>query len=141
MKHRFRVRGGGWSRRLAFGFWALLVLAYAAMAASVVVDTLDEDYSGLSQVAVTTVDSPQDRRTLSAAQLAAIYRARSGAPLASLPPGSTLQVIWPDGSSEYVVILDPASSAGVAPIPGSQHTAEGGRVDAATAKPLARTRH
>ncbi len=129
MKHGFRARGA-WSRKLAFAFWALLVVAYAAMAASVVIDALDEDYRGLSQVSATTVESPQDRRNLSAAQLAAVYRARSGAPFAALPPGSTLKVVWPDGSSEYVVIVDPASSTGVEPIPGSQRTAEGAMLDA-----------
>lgn len=129
MKHGFRARGA-WSRKLAFAFWALLVVAYAAMAASVVIDALDEDYRGLSQVSATTVESPQDRRNLSAAQLAAVYRARSGAPFAALPPGSTLKVVWPDGSSEYVVIVDPASSTGVEPIPGSQRTTEGAMLDA-----------
>lgn len=140
MKHRFRMPAA-WSRRLAFGFWTLLVVAYAAMAASVAIDALDEDYRGLPQVSVTTVESPQDRRSLSAAQLAAIHRARSGAPLTTLPPGSTLQVIWPDGSSEYVVVLDPASSAGVAPIPGTQRTAGGRRVGNPVAKSPERTQH
>lgn len=129
MRLGFRT-GGAWSRRLAFGFWALLVMAYAAMAASVVVDALDEDYRGLSQVSTTTVESPRDRRNLSAAQLAAVYRARSGAPFASLPPGSTLKVVWPDGSSEYVIVVDPASSTGVEPIPGSQRRADGQLLDA-----------
>ena len=124
MRQGFRARGT-WSRRLAFGFWALLVVAYAAMAASVVVDALDEDYRGLSQVSATTVESSRDRRNLSAAQLAAVYRARSGAPFAALPPGSTLKVVWPDGSSEYVVIVDPASSSGVESIPGSERSADG----------------
>lgn len=129
MRHGFRTRGV-WSRKLAFAFWTLLVVAYAAMAGSVVIDALDEDYRDLSQVSATTVESPQDKRNLSAAQLAAVYRARSGAPFASLPPGSTLKVVWPDGSSEYVVIVDPASSTGVEPIPGSQIAADGGHLDA-----------
>jgi hypothetical protein len=130
MKQGFRARGA-WSRRLAFAFWASLVVAYAAMAASVVIDALDEDYRGLSQVSATTVESPQHRRNLSAAQLAAVYRARSGAPFAALPPGSTLKVVWPDGSSEYVVIVDPAASGGVEPISGSQRDAEGAPLEAA----------
>src|SRR5690606_41530430 len=82
-----------------------------------------------SQVARTSAQSPQDRRSLSAAQLAAVYRARSGSPFASLPPGSTLKVVWPDGSSEYVVIVDPSASGGVEPIPGSARGADGDALD------------
>jgi hypothetical protein len=139
MRHGFRARGA-WSRKLAFAFWTLLVVAYAAMAGSVVIDALDEDYRDLSQVSATTVESPQDKRNLSAAQLAAVYRARSGAPFASLPPGSTLKVVWPDGSSEYVVIVDPASSTGVEPIPGSQIAADGGHPDAPVVQIVERAR-
>lgn len=102
------------------GFWALLVTAYSVGAVGVMIDVLSDDYQGLSQVAVTSVHSPEESRTMSAAQLAAVYRARSGAPFSSLPPGSTFRVVWPDGSSEYVVVVNPAGTGGVQPIPGTQ---------------------
>lgn len=142
MKHDLLGQGirtrGVWSRRLALGFWTVLVTGYAATAASVVIDALDEDYRGLSQVAATSAASPQERRDLSAAQLAAVYRARSGAPFAALPPGSTLKVVWPDGSSEYVVVVDPAASGGVEPIPGSQRDAAGAPLEAAVVEVVER---
>ncbi|MNO10321.1 hypothetical protein D3C81_2341100 [compost metagenome] len=52
-----------------------------------------------------------------------MYRAQSGMPFASLPAGSTFQVVWPDGSTETMVIVDPTSSLGVAPVKNSQVTA------------------
>jgi hypothetical protein len=52
-----------------------------------------------------------------------VYRAQSGMPFASLPAGSTFQVVWPDGSTETMVIVDPTSSLGVAPVKNSQVTA------------------
>lgn len=125
----------GWRRRLTWPFWVALLMAYSAMAATVAIDALDEDYRGLSQVAATDARSGDAQRSLSATQLAAIYRARSAAPFSALPPGSTLKVVWPDGSSEYVVVVDPASSAGVQAIPGTRRAADGraiadaGRVD------------
>jgi hypothetical protein len=122
--HRLR----SWQRKLAWPFWGTLMMAYSAMAASVVIDALDADYRGLSQVAGTSAQSPQARRSLSAAQLAAIHRARSPAPFTTLPPGSTFQVVWPDGSQEYVLVVDPASSAGVESIPGTRRAADGSTV-------------
>jgi len=38
-------------------------------------------------------------------------------------------VVWPDGSSEYVVIVDPSASGGVEPIPGSARGADGDALD------------
>lgn len=104
------------------GFWILLFAAYSVGAAGVVIDVLADDYSELSQVAVTTVHSPEQSRRASSAQVAAMYRAQSGAPFSSLPPGSTFKVVWPDGSSEYVMIVSPASSTGAQPIPGTQQS-------------------
>jgi hypothetical protein len=109
------------------GFWALLLGAYSVGAAGVMVDVFGEDYSDLGQVAVTSVDSKDEQRSMSAAQIAAVYRAQSGAPFSSLPPGSTFKVVWPDGSSEYVMVVSPSSSAGVQPIPGTQTPAPGGK--------------
>ena len=54
------------------GFWALLVTAYSVGAVGVMIDVLSDDYQGLSQVAVTSVHSPEESRTMSAAQLAAV---------------------------------------------------------------------
>ena len=114
-----------WRRKLAWPFWVALLMGYSAMAASVVIDSLDADYAALSQVGRTTAHASEARRTLSATQLAAVYRAGSAAPFATLPPGSTLKVVWPDGSSEYVVIVDPAASVGVQAVPGTRRSAQG----------------
>ncbi|UHQ24034.1 hypothetical protein LVB77_04795 [Lysobacter sp. 5GHs7-4] len=107
-------------------FWVLLFAAYSVGAAGVVIDVLADDYSELSQVAVTTVHSPEQTRRASSAQIAAMYRAQSGTPFSSLPPGSTFKVVWPDGSSEYVMIVSPASSLGAQPIQGTQSRVQGG---------------
>lgn len=107
-------------RTAKIGFWALLLSAYSVGAAGVMIDVFGADYRELGQVALTSVDSRTERRSLSAAQIAAVYRAQSGAPFSSLPPGSTFKVVWPDGSSEYVMVVSPSSSSGVQPIPGTQ---------------------
>jgi len=104
-------------------FWVLLFATYSVAAAGVMIDVLGDEYRHLSQVAVTTVHSSEDQRMSGAAQVAAVYRASSGAPFSTLPPGSTFKVVWPDGSSEYVMVVSPSSSAGTHPIPGSQNAA------------------
>ncbi|HEY5803655.1 MAG TPA: hypothetical protein VIT90_08195 [Lysobacter sp.] len=109
-------------------FWVLLFATYSVSAAGVVIDVLGDEYRQLSQVAVTTVDSSEAVRMSGASQVAAVYRASSGAPFSTLPPGSTFRVVWPDGSSEYVMIVSPSSSAGVDPIPGSAQAAPAAEV-------------
>ena len=105
-------------------FWFLLFTAYSVTAVGVVVlDAGNDDYGALSKVSSTTVQATEEMRNLGAAQMAAVYRARSGTPFTSLAPGSTLRIVWPDGSSEYVVVSNPASSGGVRPIPGTQREA------------------
>lgn len=104
-------------------FWVLLFATYSVAAAGVVIDVLGDDYRELSQVAVTTVHSSDEVRMTGAAQVAAVYRAQSGAPFATLSPGSTFRVVWPDGSSEYVMVVSPSASAGVQPIAGTQQRA------------------
>ena len=112
--------------RLRFWFWALLFGAYSVTAAGVMVHALVGDERGeLSQVTVTTVDSSAEARIGGAAQLAAVYRAQSGAPFSTLPPGSTFQVIWPDGSSEYVTVVSQSAAAGVRLLPDTQMRAAG----------------
>ena len=107
--------------RLKFYFWVLLFSAYSVTAAGVMIHALvGDDHRELSQVAVTTVDSPLEARMGGAAQVAAVYRAQSGAPFSTLPPGSTFQIIWPDGSSEYVTVVSQSSAAGVQVLPGTQ---------------------
>lgn len=115
-----KLRFGDKARRY---FWVLLFATYSVSAAGVMIDVLGDEYRQLSQVAVTTVNSKEDVRMSGASQVAAVYRASSGAPFSTLPPGSTFKVVWPDGSSEYVMIVNPASGTGVDPIPGSQHKA------------------
>lgn len=111
-------------RRFAGLFWLLLFAVYSVAAIGVtVLDAGEDEYAGLSQVAPVTVHASEDMRNLGAAQMAAFYRAQSGAPFASLAPGSTLRIVWPDGSSEYVVVTNPAASDGIVPIPGTQRDA------------------
>lgn len=112
-----------WLRKARLYFWVLLFGGYAVAAAGVAIDALDDGYADLSQVASTTVRSSEEARRLGAAQIAAIYRARSGMPFSSLPLGSTLKVIWPDGSSEYILVVSPASGTGTQPIQGTQREA------------------
>ncbi|WP_396615869.1 hypothetical protein ACHZ97_17265 [Lysobacter soli] len=101
-------------------FWVLLFATYSVGAAGVMIDVLADEYRHLSQVAVTTARSSEELRMSGAAQVAAVYRASSGAPFSTLPPGSTFKVVWPDGSSEYVMVVNPTSSTGTHPIAGTQ---------------------
>ncbi|WP_024889176.1 hypothetical protein [Luteimonas huabeiensis] len=118
-----RQTGSRWPRKLRRVFWIGAFAVYSVTAAGVMIDAISDNYRELSQVAQTTVDSPDEIRRLGAAQIAAVYRAQSGAPFATLPPGSTFKVIWPDGSSEYVMVVSQASSTGIRPIPGTQRPA------------------
>jgi len=89
----------------------------------VMIDTYDDRYRSLSKVQLTSVKADADVRRAGASQVAAVYRAQSGMPFASLPAGSTFQVVWPDGSTETMVIMDPTSSLGVEPVRNTQITA------------------
>ncbi|MEN5204304.1 hypothetical protein ABE473_07570 [Stenotrophomonas sp. TWI700] len=107
-----------------FWFWVTLFVAYSAGAVGLVmIDTYDDRYRSLSKVQLTSVKADAEVRRAGASQVAAVYRAQSGMPFASLPTGSTFQVVWPDGSTETMVILDPTSSLGVEPVKNSQVTA------------------
>jgi hypothetical protein len=108
------------ARRLV---WVGVFAAYSVTAAGVMIDAIADNYRDLSQVAATTISSSDETRSLGAAQIAAVYRAQSGAPFATLPPGSTFKVVWPDGSSEYVMVVSQAASTGIRPIPGTQRPA------------------
>jgi len=113
-----------------FWFWVALFVAYSAGAVGLVmIDTYDDRYRSLSKVQLTSVKADAEVRRAGASQVAAVYRAQSGMPFASLPSGSTFQVVWPDGSTETMVIVDPTSSLGVEPVKHSQVTG------ADTAKP------
>jgi hypothetical protein len=101
-----------------FWLWVSLFVAYTAFAAGIVIDTLKPAYRGLTQVSVVSVHSPDETRIRGASQAAALYRATSGAPFSSLPPGTTFRILWPDGSSETVVVGDPRSSTGARLLPG-----------------------
>jgi len=107
-----------------FWFWVALFVAYSAGAVGLVmIDTYDDRYRSLSKVQLTSVKADAEVRRAGASQVAAVYRAQSGMPFASLPTGSTFQVVWPDGSTETMVIVDPTSSQGVEPVKNSQVTA------------------
>lgn len=112
-------------RRLAALFWILLFAVYSVAAIGVtVLDASEDRYAGLSRVALVTMQASEEQRSLGAAQMAAVYRAQSGTPFATLPPGTTVQIVWPDGSSEYLVVTNPAASDGAAPIPGARREAD-----------------
>jgi P pilus assembly chaperone PapD len=103
-------------------FWILLFVAYAALAAGVVIETTRPEFRGLTQVSVVSVSSPEESRSKSASQVAAVYRATSGVPFSSLPPGSTFKIVWPDGSSEEIVVGSPLSSIAARPLQGTQRS-------------------
>jgi hypothetical protein len=104
-----------------FWFWVALFVAYSAGAVGLVlIDTYDDRYRQLSKVKLTSVNTDEDVRRAGASQVAAVYRAQSGMPFTALPAGSTFQVVWPDGSTETMVIVDPASTLGTAPVTGTQ---------------------
>jgi len=112
-------------------FWLLLFSVYSVAAVGVIVlYGIDDEYNELSKVSLTTVEASEETRNLAAAQMAAVYRARSGAPFTSLPAGATVQIVWPDGSSEYLVVVNPATSGGLRPIPGTQRSADGRKSEA-----------
>jgi cytochrome b subunit of formate dehydrogenase len=93
-----------------FWFWVALFVAYSAGAVGLVmIDTYEDRYRSLSKVKLTSVKATEDVRRAGASQVAAVYRAQSG--------------MWPDGSTETMVIVDPTSSLGVAPVKRSQVTA------------------
>ena len=112
-------------RRLAALFWILLFAAYSVAAIGVtVLDASEDRYAGLSRVSLVTMHASEEQRSLGAAQMAAVYRAQSGAPFATLAPGTTVQIVWPDGSSEYLMVTNPAASDGAAPILGTRREAD-----------------
>lgn len=111
-------------RAARFWVWIVLLLAYSAGAVGVfMVDTYEARYRNLSQVKLTSVESDADQRRAGASQAAAVFRAQSGMPFSTLPAGSSLQIVWPDGSAETVMILDPSSPLGSEPLVGSQVSA------------------
>jgi len=101
-------------------FWVLLFVAYAALAAGVVIETTRPEFRGLTQISVISVNSAAEVRSKGASQVAAVYRATSGVPFSSLPPGSTFKIVWPDGSSETIVVGSPLSSIAARPLEGTQ---------------------
>lgn len=114
-----------WIQGARFWLWTLAFVAYAVVAAGMlIIDTAEQRYRKLSQVRLVTVKSEEQARRLGASQVAAIYRAQSGMPFSALPAGSTFQIVWPDGSTETMVILDPrAGASGTAPLAGTQQGA------------------
>ncbi|MET0893700.1 MAG: hypothetical protein ABWY01_09055 [Pseudoxanthomonas sp.] len=104
-------------------FWLLLFVAYVAFAAGVVIETVNPKYRGLTQISVVSARAPQEVRMKGASQAAAVYRATSGAPFSSLPSGTTFRIVWPDGSSEDIVVGSPVSSIGTRPQIGAQESA------------------
>jgi len=113
---RFAQKAKNW-------FWILLFVAYAALAAGVVIETTRPEFRGLTQVSLVSVNSAEEARSKGASQVAAVYRATSGVPFSSLPPGSTFKIVWPDGSSEEIVVGSPVSSIAAQPLQGTQQRA------------------
>ncbi|WMJ70704.1 hypothetical protein [Stenotrophomonas sp. 24(2023)] len=104
-----------------FWFWVVLFVAYSAGAVGLLmIDTYEDRYRYLSKVETTSVASRDEVRRAGASQVAAVYRAQSGMPFSSLPAGSTFQVVWPDGSTETMVVVDPTSPNGVQPLSRTQ---------------------
>ena len=117
------MKSNRFAHKAKFWFWVALFVAYSAVAAGTMIDALSDRYRNLSKVTLTTVESPQELRRAGAAQVAAIYRAQSGMPFSTLPPGSTFQIVWPDGSTETVTIVSATSPLGTEPVRGTQQKA------------------
>ena len=108
-----------------FWIWVVLLVAYSAGAVGVVlIDTYEDRYRTLSKIKLTSVKSGADLRRAGATQAAAVYRAQSGMPFNTLQPGSSFQIVWPDGSVETVTVVDPSSPLGTEPLKGSVVEAE-----------------
>ena len=106
-------------------FWVALFVAYSAGAVGLLmIDTYEDRYRHLSKVELTTVKAQEDVRRVGASQVAAVYRAQSGMPFNTLQPGSSFQIVWPDGSVETVTVVDPSSPLGTEPLKGSAVDAE-----------------
>jgi hypothetical protein len=113
-------------RGARFWFWVVLFVAYGAGAVGIVIlDTMEDRFRELPKVQLTSVRSDKDVRRASASEVAAIHRAQSGMPFSTLQPGSTFQVVWPDGSTETVMVVSPTSTLGTEPMTGSQQDALG----------------
>ncbi|MGH8027143.1 MAG: hypothetical protein ACREO0_10495 [Pseudoxanthomonas sp.] len=112
-RKRFAQRAKNW-------FWILLFVAYAALAAGVVIETTRPEFRGLTQISVISMHSAPEARSKGASQAAAVYRATSGVPFSSLPPGSTFKIVWPDGSTETILVGSPLSSVAARPVHGTQ---------------------
>jgi len=111
-------------RGAKFWFWVVLFVAYSAGAVGLlIVDTYEDRYRHLSKVSLTTAQSDKPVREAGGSQVSAVYRATSPMPFSAMPAGSTFQVVWPDGSTETMMIIDPTSPTGVTPVPGSQVSA------------------
>ncbi|MGV8960017.1 MAG: hypothetical protein ACOH1V_06485 [Stenotrophomonas sp.] len=103
-----------------FWVWVALFVAYSAGAVGLLlIDTYETRYRNLSQVRLTSVHADADVRRAGASQATAVYRAQSAATFSPLPPGSTFQIVWPDGSTETVVVVDPGSPLGTEPMEGT----------------------
>lgn len=113
-RRRFRAWPHMWLTLLVF-------VTYAAAAATVVINALDLPYRALHLPS--GLKASADERSLAAAQLVALHRARSGAPFSSLPVGTTVEVRWPDGSRETLRVVDPKSPNGLVPMTGMQDEA------------------
>lgn len=113
------------SRRVRFWFWVALFCGYSVAVAGVVVDAIGDNYRKLTQVALTTTEAPEAQRALGAAQIAALHRAQSATPFRTLPAGETFRVVWPDGSSEIVRIVDQSDAHGARVVDGSARDADG----------------
>ncbi|GGD33298.1 hypothetical protein [Pseudoxanthomonas indica] len=101
-----------WRVSARLGIWLIVASTYAAAGTTVVINALDAPYRQLRQPAAGVHASAEDR-AMAAAKLAAVYRARSGAPFSALPVGTTLEVRWPDGSRETLRVVDPRSPSGM----------------------------
>jgi hypothetical protein len=103
--------------------WALLLVAFIAIAGTVVINASDPAYSNLSNVADTNVGTDWEIRNAGLTQIAATYRGING--LGTLDNNEEFKVIWKDGSSEKAKVVNKFSTLGTVPVPGSQESGNG----------------
>lgn len=96
-----------------------LLFAGVALAGSIVtLDGRKAPYNGLSNVQGTDITADEMIRIAGMTQAVATYRLTHG--VTTLPAGSTIRMVWPDGSAEKGSVITPMSGVGTVPMPGTQ---------------------
>lgn len=103
---------------------SVILVAGAAIAATVSIDARTAPYNAVPVAQGVTISDPVEIRTAGLFGLTGAYRTTHGS--LSLPPNSTVKVTWHDGGREEAKVLCLAGTACVQPVPGTQQNPGGG---------------